>query len=185
MACMARRVAVTADCDALGCGGQLCDVLGSQIEVGGGQVLLKSLDAPGAGDGHDPRLLGQQPRKRDLPGGGVESVGDGLDLVDELEVVGQSLGAEAGRLARMSPSPKVELAVTCPVRSPRPSGLNGTNPIPSSSRVLSTDSSGSRQKSEYSLCSAVTGWTAWARRIVVGPASDRPKCRTLPAAMSS
>ena len=41
--------------------------------------------------------------------------------------------------------------------------------------------SGSRYHSEYSLWSAVTGWTACARRIVCAPASDRPKCLTLPS----
>ena len=45
----------------------------------------------------------------------------------------------------------VECSESMPVRKPLPSGLNGTNPIPSSSRVGITVSSGSRQKSEYSL----------------------------------
>jgi hypothetical protein len=36
-----------------------------------------------------------------------------------------------------------------------------------------------------SLCSAVTVWTAWARRMTSTPASERPKCVTLPASMSS
>ena len=40
-------------------------------------------------------------------------------------------------------------------------------------------------QSEYSLCSAVTGWTAWARRMLSTPASDMPKCFTLPCAMRS
>jgi len=38
---------------------------------------------------------------------------------------------------------------------------------------------------EYSLCSAVTGWTPCARRMVSTPASDIPKWWTLPAWMSS
>ena len=45
--------------------------------------------------------------------------------------------------------------------------------------------SGSRVQSEYSLWIAVTGWTAWARRMVPAAASDRPKCFTLPAAIRS
>ncbi len=45
--------------------------------------------------------------------------------------------------------------------------------------------SGFRYQSEYSLWSAVTGCTACARRIVCAPASDRPKCLTLPSAMRS
>ena len=85
----------------------------------------------------------------------------------------------------MSPSPNSVLAVTWPVRKPRPSGLNGTKPMPSSSRAGRISSSGSRQNSEYSLCSAVTGCTAWARRMVPTPASDSPKWCTLPASMSS
>ena len=73
-----------------------------------------------------------------------------------------------------------------PVRKPRPSGEYATKPIPSSRTVSSTSlSSGSRDHSEYSLCSAVTGCTACARRIVSGDASDRPMCRTLPASTSS
>jgi hypothetical protein len=34
----------------------------------------------------------------------------------------------------------------------------------------------------YSLCSAVTGCTAWACRMASTPVSDIPKCVTLPAA---
>ena len=66
-----------------------------------------------------------------------------------------------------------------------PSGLKGTKPMPSSSSSGRIASSGSRHHSEYSLWSAVTGWTACARRMVCTPASDRPKCRTLPSWMSS
>ncbi len=57
--------------------------------------------------------------------------------------------------------------------------------MPRSSQVGSTSASGERHQSEYSLCTAATGWTAWARRIVSAPGSDRPKCLTLPAAISS
>ena len=39
--------------------------------------------------------------------------------------------------------------------------------------------------SEYSLCSADIGCTAWALRMVATPASDRPRQRTLPASTSS
>ena len=66
-----------------------------------------------------------------------------------------------------------------------PSGLYGTKPMPSSSSVGRTSASGFRHHSEYSLWRAVTGWTAWARRIVCTPASERPKCLTLPSWISS
>jgi hypothetical protein len=85
----------------------------------------------------------------------------------------------------MSVASKVVLSVIFPVRKPLPRGLKGTKPIPSSSRVGRIFSSGFRVHSEYSLWSAVTGWTACARRIVFAPASERPKCRTLPSWMSS
>ena len=49
----------------------------------------------------------------------------------------------------------------------------------------SSSASGSRVHKEYSVCSAATGCTAWARRIVSGPASDNPMLRTLPSATSS
>ena len=58
------------------------------------------------------------------------------------------------------------------MRKPLPSGLNGTNPMPSSPQVGRTSASGSRVHSEYSLCTAVTGCTAWARRMVAAPASE-------------
>ena len=53
--------------------------------------------------------------------------------------------------------------------------------MPSSRTVGRISSSGSRVHSEYSVCSAVIGCTACARRIVAGAASDSPRWRTLPA----
>lgn len=85
----------------------------------------------------------------------------------------------------MSTASKVVFGSMVPVRKPLPSGLNGTNPMPSSSRVGMISSSGRRYQSEYSLCRAVTGWTACARLIVPAAASDMPKCRTLPPSISS
>jgi hypothetical protein len=58
---------------------------------------------------------------------------------------------------------------------PLPSGLNGTKPMPSSSSVGMISSSGFRHHSEYSLCRAATGCTAWARRMVALPL---PTCRS-------
>ena len=64
-----------------------------------------------------------------------------------------------------------------------PEGLKLTKPIPSSSSTGMISFSGSRQNREYSLCSAVTGCTACARRIVCTPASESPKWRTFPASI--
>jgi hypothetical protein len=56
---------------------------------------------------------------------------------------------------------------------PWPSGEYGTKPMPSSRSTGRIPASTSRVQSEYSVCSALTGWTAWARRIVSGPTSDK------------
>ena len=61
-----------------------------------------------------------------------------------------------------------------PVRKPRPSGLLGTKPMPSSRHVARISASTSRYHSEYSVCKALIGWILAARRIVAGAASDRP-----------
>ena len=90
-----------------------------------------------------------------------------------------------GLWRRKSPSGMSSGVRNWPVRKPRPSGLYGTKPIPSSRVVGSTSSSGVRSHSVYSVCSAAIGWTAWARRIVAADASDRPSARTLPASTSS
>src|SRR5580765_4734922 len=90
-----------------------------------------------------------------------------------------------GTLLRKSDGSNFVCSSIFPVRNPAPSGLNGTKPMPSSSSSGSSSTSGPRQNSEYSLWTAVTGCTACARRIVWMPASDRPKCFTLPAAIRS
>ena len=57
--------------------------------------------------------------------------------------------------------------------------------MPSSRTVGRISASGSRDQSEYSVCSAEIGCTACARRIVAGAASERPRKRTFPASTSS
>ena len=78
-------------------------------------------------------------------------------------------GVKRGTVLRKSLLSKVVSASILPVRKPLPSGLNGTKPMPSSSRVGRMSVSGRRHQSEYSLWSAATGWTAWARRMVCAP----------------
>jgi hypothetical protein len=69
-------------------------------------------------------------------------------------------GENWGTVLRKSEASNVVVSAIVPVRNPFPSGLNGTNRIPSSSRVGRSSSSGSRRHSEYSLCRAATGWAA-------------------------
>ena len=70
------------------------------------------------------------------------------------------------------------------VRKLAPSGLRGTKPMPSSYNVGSTSTSVHRNHSVYSLWTAASGCTAWARRPVEAPAANRPKCLTLSCRMS-
>jgi hypothetical protein len=57
--------------------------------------------------------------------------------------------------------------------------------MPSSAQTGRTSFSGSLHHSEYPRRTAVTGWTPCAMRIVDAPASDNPKCLTLPSAIRS
>ena len=108
-------------------------------------------------------------------------LGDLGDLRRELQVRVEVLAGEARTVAGGSrPASRSSGDLKRPDRKPRPSGEYGTKPIPSSRQVGSTPFSGSRDHSEYSVWTAVIGWTAWARRIVSGAASLRPMWRTLP-----
>src|SRR6267142_145631 len=60
-------------------------------------------------------------------------------------------GVKRGTTVRKSVLSNLVSSVILPVRKPLPRGLNGTNPIPSSSRVGITSASGSLDQSEYSL----------------------------------
>ena len=75
----------------------------------------------------------------------------------------QRLALEARQLPRKSFVAELG-SWSAPVRNPRPSGENGTSATPQSRSAASTVVSGSRVHNEYSLCTAVIGWTAWARR---------------------
>jgi hypothetical protein len=63
------------------------DLLRAQLDAVGYGVLLEAGDALGSGDRGDVVALGEQPRQRDLCRGGVDFGGDGLDLVDDAEVL--------------------------------------------------------------------------------------------------
>ncbi len=81
-----------------------------------------------------------------------------------------------GELRRKSSSSKSSTDRIVPARNPRPSGEYGTKPIPSSRTVASTPlSSTSRVNRLYSVCTAVSGWVACARRMLSGEASLMPR----------
>src|SRR4249919_4058689 len=53
------------------------------MHVGGSEVFLEAMQLGRAGDRHDPGLLRQQPRKRDLRAGDALAPGQRAKLVDE------------------------------------------------------------------------------------------------------
>jgi hypothetical protein len=54
-----RGVALTLDVDLVGGRSDLLQVLGGELNVDSLRVLLQTVDLGGAGNGHDPRVLGQ------------------------------------------------------------------------------------------------------------------------------
>jgi len=58
------------DVDGIRRGGDLVQILGAQLEVGGAEVLLQAVQLARPGDRGDPRFLGEQPRKGDVGRGG-------------------------------------------------------------------------------------------------------------------
>ena len=101
--------------------------------VSSADILFQATQFGGAWNGNDPGLLGQQPGERDLGRRGAYA---GHRPSDRRGPVGLPC---LGRKARdeVAEIGFVELCVAAisPVRKPLPSGLNGTKPIPSSSRV--------------------------------------------------
>ena len=71
------------------------------------------------------------------------------------------------------------------MRKPRPTGLYGTIPTPSSRAAGTISASMPRVHSDHSLCSAAIGCTAQAARSVSALTSLRPMKRTLPSSTSS
>lgn len=143
--------------------------------VGGG-VLLDARNALGTGNGNDVGPLGEQPGQRDLGGSGTGGVGDRLDLVGDPDVPGEVVAEEARLVFRKSESSSAAMSAgvrSAPVRNPLPSGEYATRPMPSSRRS-GRISSWSRVHSEYSDCTAATGCTACARRMVPAQTSDSP-----------
>ena len=152
-------VPVPADADAPGETVEVGALVGGQRDAGRAGVLLDAVGPAGAGDRHDPRLLGQQPGQGDLPRGDALRPRRARRTWSTSAWLAARFSALEPRdrgadVARRRTSRRV---ATVPVRNPLPSGLNGTKPMPSSASVGSTSASGSRVHSEYSLCTAVTG----------------------------
>jgi hypothetical protein len=63
------------------------DLLRAELDAVGCRVFLDAGDSLGAGDGGDVVALGEQPGQRDLRRCGADLGSDGLDLVDDADVL--------------------------------------------------------------------------------------------------
>ena len=94
-------VALADDLDAGGGVVELRQLIGGQVEVGGGEVLLEAMELGGAGDRHVRRVLGEDPGERHLGGRRAVLVGVAADEVDERLVGPPVLLGEAGEHVRV------------------------------------------------------------------------------------
>lgn len=117
--------------------------------------------------------------------GGADLGGDGLDLLDDAQVALRVLAGEARVVVRQSLSVNSRVERIFPLSKPWPSGEEGSRPTPRWQVSGNTSAVGPRVYREYSDFSTVIGGTAWARRIVATPASDRPMWRTVPSTTNS
>ena len=158
-------------------------VVSCQLDITGAEVLVKMSDIAGAWNRHNERLLSKEPGERDLRRRGAFLSGGASDQFHHRPSRRKVLGVKRSNVVRISVlgSSLVPPSIL-PVRQPMPTGPQGTRPMPSSSHAARTIlGSTFRSIREYSVWTAVTGCTACARRIVPGPGSDKPKCKTLPA----
>ena len=95
------------------------ELVATELDSVGGGVFLDAGDPPGTGNRGDVVALGEQPGQRDLRRCGAGLGGDGLNLVDDGQVVLEVLAGEAG----VGLAPVVVGGVRIwPVRKPWPSG---------------------------------------------------------------
>ena len=125
---------------------------------------------------HDPRLLGKQPGERDLSKRCLLPYCDLAQRIDQRQIRLPRLRRKARDDVAEVGTVERRFLIDLSREEALPRGLNATNPMPSSSSVGSTSSSGRLHHSEYSFWTAVTRWTACARRIVCTPGSDLSRC---------
>src|ERR1035437_1726271 len=70
------------------------DVVITELDVHGGDVLLQVGDPPGTRDRDDVHALGKHPGKGELAGRHALALGEGHDLVQHLQVLGEVLALE-------------------------------------------------------------------------------------------
>ena len=107
-------VAVARDAEPLHDARQVGEVVGRQRHGRRRRVLVDALAAARAGDRHDERMLGQQPREGDLRGRGASlHAARARTWSTSAWLAARFSGSKRGHARRISPSPKVESASRC------------------------------------------------------------------------
>ncbi|SRR5712691_8209590 len=106
-----------------------------------------------AGNRHDPRLLRQQPRERNLRGRRILPSSNMAEQIDQRLIGLHRLWGETRKPASDVGFVEGGGGINLACEEALPSGLHGTNPISSSSQAGNTSASGSRAQREYSLLS--------------------------------
>ena len=148
------------------------------------RVLLQPLALRRARDRHDPRLSARAARRARsapaCPAFGPQT----LPPIDEREIGLPVLLRNRGTTLRSPSGRRWSSRPILPVRNPLPQRTEARIrcELLESRQHLPARARGNH--SEYSLCSAVTGWTAMRATDRLHAASDRPKCLTLPSRIS-
>ena len=100
---------------------------------------------------NDPRLLGKQPSKRELSRCHLPLFREFAEQINQRLVSFTVLRVKAWDGVAEIRVIELRIFVDLAGEKTLASGLNGTNPIPSSSSVGNTNSSGCLHQSEYSL----------------------------------
>ena len=120
----------------------LAEIVGRKFDVGRANVLFEAGSFRRARDRNDPRLPGEEPSERYLSRGRLLPFCDRAKQVDQGLIRLSGLRRKAGNDVAEVGAVELVFSSIFPVRKPFPRGLKGTNPIPSSSSVGSTSSSG-------------------------------------------
>lgn len=86
------------------------------------------------------------------PGAAFFLIAQDFSSSTSCKLCGKFSGEKRASVARKSPAANRVFSSIQPVKNCTPSGLHGTNPMPSSSYTGNTCFSGPRQSMEYSLC---------------------------------
>ena len=112
---------------------EACDIGGGEPDVRSGDVLLEKPPALGARNRHQIRALLQHPGERHLRRAWRRARAATSPTTPAARTLASKLAPwKRGSPRRKSPSGYSSARRAVPVRKPRPSGLNGTRPMPSS-----------------------------------------------------